>query len=81
MEETQILMGDRKKFDTFVYLSIADAFEEIERRRNDTKLQHYINDTVGDVPEILKDKKALFCFDILQHQIMKSDVLLQQLSP
>lgn len=62
MEDAQILTADRNKFDSFLYLSLTDALEELDRRRNNTKLQSYVDEIVGKVPEILIHKKSLVLF-------------------
>lgn len=61
-EELNLLTRDRKKFDSYLYLSLEDAILEVERRKNDQSLAEYIKNSVGKGPEILQNKSSIVLF-------------------
>lgn len=57
------LVSDREKFDSFMYLSLPDALEEINRRQEDNVLESYVKRVFADgMPGFIKDNKSLVIF-------------------
>lgn len=62
IEDIDLLLSDRKKFEEFVYTSLPDAIKEIELRKEDEGLTESVGKLVSEIPEPLKKgpKAVLF---------------------
>lgn len=57
------LLFDRQKFNSFVYRSIHEATEELERRQDNPLIDQYLSGLLPDgVPDALKNKKSVVLF-------------------
>ena len=62
-EKIEEILNNREKFDKYVYCSIYEAIEELEKRKNNKKIdEHLDNNIVGGVPELLKEGNGLVLF-------------------
>lgn len=57
------LIGDREKFNKFVYMSLEDAVKEIDYRQNNELINDYLKKTLPTgIPEVMKNKKSIVLF-------------------
>jgi len=57
------LVSDRNKFNSFVYISIHEATEELEKRQNNPAIDEYLSKVLPvGVPSALKNKKSIVLF-------------------
>jgi hypothetical protein len=62
-EKPDLLVDDRDKFNSFLYVSLTDALAEIEHRKSNSELSSYIGESINsEIPEILRNKKSFVLF-------------------
>jgi hypothetical protein len=56
-------LSDREEFNSFVYLQLGEALDELNKRHNDKKLEAYVKKMLpGGIPEIMLGKKNIAIF-------------------
>jgi hypothetical protein len=63
-EKVESVITDKQTLASAIYTPWRDAFQELESRRADSKLEEYVKKTLGSqgIPEIMRNKKSIVLF-------------------